>query len=154
MTDMVEVAIQKALVNRYTALVFSPSIQKAYPNVGSSDKRTFTPPTPAPGVLWLRASFLPAAPEALGISFASNNRHIGIFQVSVFGYQGDGEYVPGRIAATVIQWFKRGTRLTSDGFVVETGYGSQVPRRAPLVEDPPWVMIPVSIPFQSFATSE
>lgn len=146
MPDPVEVAIESALINRLVALTFSPVIPVALPNV------TLTPaPIAGPGVKWLRATFLPADSFAIGISFDAHNQHYGIFQVDVFYGQGSGELAPGRIAASIIAWFKRGTKLTKDGFIIECGVGNDVPKRGRLVEDDPWVMIPVSIPYRCFA---
>lgn len=151
MPDAVEVAIESALLNRYNAFQLgSPdTLHRAQPNVA------FTPPQPSSLVggltvynYWLRATFLPAESFALGIDYGSHNQHYGIFQVDVFYGQGAGEYAPGRIATSIIQWFKRGTQLTKDGFTVEM---VRPPRRGNLIKDDPWIMIPVSIPYLAFA---
>lgn len=148
MPDAVEVAIESALLNRLVALTFSPVIPLALPNVGTPPSREFTPPAAEPGANWLRATFLPADSFALGIDYGSSNQHYGILQVDVLGYLGDGELAPGRIAASVIQWFKRGTKVTKDGFTAEV---TRIPRRGTMVKDDPWVMIPVSIPYLAYA---
>lgn len=142
MADAVEVAIESALLNRLAALTFSPAIPVSVPNVA------FTPPTAAPGIVWLRGSFLPADTYALGLGYSSTNQHYGIFQVDVFYNQGAGELAPGRIAAAVIAYFKRGTQLTKDGFRVEI---TKTPYRANMIKDDPWIMIPVSIPYKTYA---
>jgi hypothetical protein len=142
MAEPVEVAIESALLTRLLALTFSPAIPVAVPNVA------FTPPSAAPGIVWLRGSFLPADTYALGLSYASTNQHYGIFQVDVFYNQGQGELAPARIAAAVIQYFKRGTQLTKDGFRIEV---TDTPRRSAMIKDDPWIMIPVSIPYKTYA---
>jgi hypothetical protein len=148
MADAVEVAIESALLNRLEELTFSPTIPLVLPNVGTAPARTFTPPSAVPGANWLRATFLPADSVALGIDYESSNQHYGLLQVDAFGYIGDGELAPGRIAASVLAWFKRGTKMTKDGFMVEI---VRLPYRRALIKDDPWVMIPVSIPYLAFA---
>lgn len=142
MAEPVEVAIEKALVDRLIAMTISPSIPVSLPNV------TFIPPNAGPNVYWLRGSFLPADSFALGVDFGSHNQHYGIFQVDVFYGQGSGEYKPGRIASALISWFERGLKLTQDGFVVNV---LQKPYRSRMIKDDPWVMISVSIPYRAFA---
>lgn len=143
MADAAEVAIESALINRLLALSFSPVIPVSLPNV------TLTPaPIAGPGVKWLRATFLPADSFAIGIADNAHNQHYGILQVDVFVGLGIGDYAPRRIAAQIAGWFKRGTQVTKDGFIA-TVY--DVPRIARAVEDDPWWMIPVSIPYRCFA---
>lgn len=148
MADDAEVAIESALLDRYRALVLSPVLPKSYPLV------KLVPPVAAPGVGWLRASYLPAPSFAIGIADNAFVQHYGIFQIDVFhgqGTEGSGELAPGRIASRVVAWFKRGTKLTKDGFVVECGIGTDVPRRGQAIPDDPWVFIPVTIPYRCFA---
>jgi hypothetical protein len=142
MPDAVEVAIESALLNRLNALTLSPAVPVSLPNI------TFVPPTAGQSVAWLRATFLPAATTELSVDYTGSNQHYGIFQVDVFYGQGGGELAPARIAAAVIQWFKRGTKLTKDGFKVEV---TRAPRRGSLLRDDPWQMLPVSIPYVAYA---
>jgi hypothetical protein len=142
MPDVAEVAIQGALTDRLRALVLVPALTVAFPDT------TFTPPSPAPGAKWLEANFLPADSVSIGISDDADNQHYGIFQVSVRGFQGDGDPSLRRVAAAVGAWFRRGTRMTRDGFVV-TSY--EVPRIAGGSKDDPWWLIPVSISYRCFA---
>jgi hypothetical protein len=144
MADAVEVAAESALLNRLVALTFSPAIPLALPNV------TFNPPTVSQTAMWLRATFLPADSFALGIDYGASNQHYGIFQVDVFYGQGGGELAPGRIAASVIRQFARGTRLTKDGFTVDI---TKTPYRRAMLKDDPWMMIPVSIPYLALASN-
>ena len=59
-----------------------------------------------------------------------------------------GELVPGRIAGQIIAWFKRGTSMTRDGFLINV---IQTPYRRALLREDPWAIIPVRIPFICFA---
>lgn len=144
MADAVEVAIESALLNRLVAMTISPAIPVALPNV------SFTPPQPSQTAFWLRGTFLPADTYSLGVPFGSTNQHYGLFQVDVFYGQGGGELAPGRIATSVIEWFKRGTTLTKDSFSVKI---VQPPYRRTMIKDDPWVMIPVFIPYIAYATN-
>jgi hypothetical protein len=148
MADAVEVAIEAALLKRATDFAAAESLPIALPNVA------FTPPANTPTAKYLRATFLPADSFATGISLNAHNQHYGLLQIDVFYGQGGpsgaggGEIAPGRIASAVIAHFPRGLRLTRDGFRVEV---SDVPRRGALIPDAPWVMIPVRIPYRTFA---
>ncbi len=144
MADAAEVAIESALLNRLVALTFSPAVPVALPNVA------MTPPVAGPNVYWLRGTFLPADSFALSVAYSGTNQHYGLFQIDVFYGQGSGELAPGRIATSVLQWFKRGTRLTKDGFTVEV---TKTPYRRTIIKDDPWVMIPVLIPYLAFAAN-
>lgn len=141
MSNPAEVAVNKALLDRLIAYAVSPAITVALPEVA------FDAPTAAPDVRWLRATFLPAPSFALGVGTASN-QHYGILQVDVFYNEGQGEYPAGRIAADIIAWFKRGTKLAQDGFGVHI---YKHPYRSRFMKDPPWIIIPVSIPYIAFA---
>lgn len=144
MAEPVEVAIEKSLIDRLSALVLSPVLPVQLPEVA------FTPPTPAPGAAWLKADFLPAPTTTIGIDVGSNNQHMGLLQVTVFWPRGEGEYKPARVAASVIAWFKKGSIYTQDGFRTLIW---RAPYRLPLRNDASgrWVMIPVSIPYVCFA---
>lgn len=142
MADAVEVAIESALLNRLGLLTLSPVVAVALPNV------KFPEPAAVPGARWMRAAFLPADSFAIGIANNAHNQHHGLLQVAVFGYLGDGDLAPRRVAAAVVSWFKRGTACTKDGFVA-TVYDT--PRVRGGVKDDPWWMIPVSIPYRCFA---
>lgn len=144
MPDAVEVAIQSALLNRLGAMVLTPAVPVALPNV------PFTPPVPGQNAAWLRGTILPADSIALSVDYGSENQHFGIFQVDIFYGIGSGALAPGRIADAVLAWFRRGTRLTKDGFTVEV---TRVPWVGQLIDDDPWVMIPVSVPYLAFAVS-
>lgn len=145
MPEPVEVAIESALLSRAQAFAAaqSPALAISLPNIA------FTPPTAGQNVKWLRATFLPAPTASLPVGSGSD-RYYGIMQLDVFYGQGAGEYAPGRIASAVIEYFKRGTAMTKDGFTVRV---YRRPSRGPMIKDDPWMMIPVSINFETFATA-
>jgi hypothetical protein len=142
MTDSVEVAIESVLLNRLVAFCLSPAIPLALPNIA------FTPPAPSPTTFWLKADWLPADSFSLSLANTGSVQHYGILQVSVFYGQGSGELAPSRLATRIIELFPRNLALTKDGFVVQVW---KHPFRARMMKDDPWVMIPVSVPYLTFA---
>jgi hypothetical protein len=146
MAEAVETAIQMALVLRAQqfAAAQSPALTIALPNIA------FTPPNATPTAKYLRATFLPADTFSPGVSYASKNEHRGLLQVDVFYGFGGGEASPRRIADAIIAYFKRGTKVTKDGFTAEV---ILAPYCGPIVKDieGPWMMIPVRIPYLCIA---
>ena len=142
MTEAVEVAIELALLDRAQAFATSQSLTIALPNV------PFTPPAVGLTTKYLRASLLPADTEALGVTYAATNKHYGLMQLDVFYGIGGGEVAPRRIAAQIISYFKRGTRMMSNGFTIEI---QQTPRVGPQSKDGGWIFLPVRIPYNTFA---
>ena len=149
MGEPVEVAIESALLARAQAFATAQAITISLPNVA------FTPPEAKKveaGVTvfgkWLRASFLPAPSSAVTINHDGFNQHYGLMQVDVFYGAGSGELAPGRVASAIIAYFKRGTVLGQDGFTIRI---EDTPRRASMLIDGSWAMIPVSIPYRCFA---
>ena len=143
MPEPVEVAINAALIARAQAFATAQGIAISLPNIA------FTPPAAGQNVKWLRATFLPAPTATLPVGSGAD-RYYGILQIDVFHGAGAGEYAPGRIASAVIDYFKRGTAMTKDGFTVRV---YRRPTRGPMIKDDPWMMIPVTINFECFATA-
>lgn len=144
MAEPIEVAIESALLARATAFATAQSIAIALPNIA------FTPPTAGANVKWLRVTFLPAPTTSLPTGGGSD-RYYGIMQIDVFHGQGAGELAPGRIASAVIDYFKRGTEVSKDGFTTRV---YRRPSRGPMIVDGSgWVQIPVTINFECFATA-
>lgn len=143
MPEPVEVAIESALLARATAFATAQALAISLPNIA------FTPPTASGTAKWLRATFLPAPTTTLPVGSGSD-RYYGIMQIDVFYGQGAGELAPGRIASAVIAYFGKGTEVTKDGFTTRV---YRRPSRGPMIKDDPWIMIPVTIPFECFATA-
>jgi len=144
MAEPVEVAIENALLTKAQAFAAaqSPAIAISLPNVA------FTPPAQTSSAKWLRTTFMPAPTATLPIGSGSD-QYYGLMQIDVFYGQNSGEYAPGRIASAVIDYFKRGTVLTKDGFTVRI---HKRPYRGPMIIDGSgWVQIPVTIPYQCFS---
>lgn len=145
MTEAVEVAIELALIDRAQAFATANSLHIAVPNI------SFTPPVVSPTAKYLRAMILPADTATLGISSSSTNQHYGLLQMDVVFGIGGGEVAPRRIAADIISYFIRGTKIPSNGFSIEV---LQTPRLGTTMKDPSaaaWMMLPVRIPYNCFA---
>lgn len=141
MTEAVEVAIELALLDRAQAFATAQNLPIALPNIA------FTPPNVSLASKYLRATILPADTATLPVGSGSD-QHYGIFQMDVFYGVGGGELAPKRIAAAIISYFIRGTRMVSNGFNVDV---SATPRIGPQTMNGAWTMLPVRIPYQTFA---
>lgn len=130
---------------RLTTLGLSPDIFIAYPNV------QFAQPNPSPYVRWLRAFFLPAPTVTTGVDDGAYNEISGIFQVDALMFPGAGELPVARLAQLVINHFARGTELVQDSQAVRI---VRTPYRGRMLQDDPWVFIPVSIPYLAFAPNQ
>src|SRR5215204_753670 len=104
----IETRIFEALNAQLGALVFTPPIPVAGPNL------PFTP-TGA----YLRPWLLPAAVDALTVNSDGHNLYMGIYQVSVFWPVGQGIVAALEHASAIAAYFKRGTFITRDGITVQ-----------------------------------
>ena len=145
MADPVDVAIESALLNRAVAFANSqsPAINIALPNVAD-----FTPPVATPTAKYLRATFLPAPTNGLGLSTLSTNQLYGFLQIDVFWGLNAGELAPSRLASAILAYFKFQTTVTKDGFI---GTVWKQPYRSPMMISDAWMQIPVTIPYIAFA---
>lgn len=144
MSDRAEVAVEYALLSRAQAFAATQGITIALPYI------KFDQPNPDPTAKWLRATFVPADSFALAVGPSGPNQHYGFLQMDVFYGQGVGEIGAMRIAAEISAYFKFGTVMTRDGFSVQV---VDVPKIRQSIRDDPWVMIPVRIPYKSFANN-
>ena len=131
----IETRIFEALNAQLAALVFTPPVPIAGPNL------PFTP-TGA----YLRPWLLPATAEALTISSEGHNLYTGIYQVSVFWPVGKGMLPALEHASAIAAYFKRGTFATRDGLTVHI---ILPPRVEPAIQEPDVLHIPVSIPYRA-----
>lgn len=138
MTDEpIDVAVYYALTDNLKTPDIVTSIRIAYPDVAFA---------PNDGETYLDArSPLRAAPERLGVGYASSIRRRGIFQVDVVLPDGKGTAVGLRVAALVAARFPIGTKLAAGRCRVSL---DSEPTIAAAVKDAPWVRYPVSIPFE------
>jgi hypothetical protein len=142
MTDAVEVAIELALLDRVQDFATAQGLTIALPNI------EFTPPAISKAAKYLRATLVPADTATIGVANTATNQHLGLLQIDVFFGSGAGEIAARRIAASIISYFIRGTRIVKDGFNVDV---LQTPRLGPSLKDGVWNFIPVRIPYNCFA---
>ncbi len=79
------------------------------------ENRPFVPPTTG---FWYRVTLLPGVPRAAAIGETAQNRHVGVFVVSVFGQSGQGDGLVAEEAERIAACYKRGTVLTANGVQV------------------------------------
>ena len=79
------------------------------------ENRPFVPPTTG---FWYRVTLLPGVPRAAAIGETAQNRHVGVFVVSVFGQSGQGDGLVAEEAERIAACYKRGTVLTASGVQV------------------------------------
>lgn len=142
MAENVEVAIQQALLRRAQAFATAQGLTIAMPNMD------FDKPVVSQTAKWLRATLLPNETIPLALTYTGKNQHFGLLQIDVFYGLGAGEMAPGRIAAACIDYFTRGTTVSSDGFVAQIW---RQPFRGPIITDESWSMIPVRVPYVCLA---
>lgn len=142
MPEKVEVAIEKALLDRSQAFATANNLLIALPNI------KFDPPSVSVSAKYLRATLLPADTATIAIAASGNDQHLGLLQLDVFYGNGGGERAPRRIASDIISYFVRGTRMTVDGFNVDV---LQTPRIGPSIKTDSWIFIPVRISYNCFA---
>lgn len=141
-TETIELNIEKALLTRAKAFAVDQDLTIELPNV------TFTVPPVAKDAAYLRATWLPATTNDIGISYGAANQYIGLLQIDVFYSAGGGSYPPGRIAGEAVDFFKRGTKMLSvDGYSIEV---TKPPYRSPAQKDGAWTSIAVRIPYEAF----
>lgn len=135
----IETKVFRALTDRLDAFVIANPIAVAYP------ARDFSPPAETP---YLRISWLPARTDPVAIK--RTNEYSGIFQVDVFWPDNKGLIKPLEFAALLVAHYVRGTTLFREGIKVRV---HRPPSVAPAMQEPGWVQVPVSIPYQAFVRS-
>ena len=106
-------------------------------------------PKPAFPLPYLQASLFFATTATLGIGDDSDDQILGFLQVEVVWPEGDGEVAAAEVAGQVIDHFARGTVMTDGTTTVKV---TLAPTRMTAIKDSPYVRIPVTIRFESFAS--
>lgn len=131
--------IADALFTKLAALTLSPVLEIAWPDVA------FTPPDEG---MWLEASIFDDPVETMALTAGGRPGRSGFLQVTVISPQNVGATTMRDVAGEVIDWFAYTTRLTSGSVAVDI---SGVPYMSPPVVDPPYIRVPITIPFRSYA---
>jgi len=140
MTFGLEVKIFRALTDALDIYASNASLSLAKQGIGF---------TPASGTPYLKVAFLPGSTEALDVA-GDVNEYLGTFQVSVFYPEGAGIVSAMETAASLAAAFGSGTALSHGGISFRI---LAPPHIGPALEEPGWVMLPVSIRYRAFLTS-
>lgn len=135
-----EAKIAEALLTRLAALILSPPLQVAWPNVTFPAVGQVKPDT------YLQASLLRGSTQLVGIS--EWDEHAGILQVDVLFKSQGGELDPLDVADAVADWFGRGTRLTNGGIQVDVYEKPSI--ASAFSNGDGYMKIPVSIRYRCF----
>jgi len=145
MADLIEVAIEAALLTKVYAFAELQSITKvAKPNIQFEPDKNVTVASK-----WLRPTVLPQPTIKSQIGDDGECFYSGLLQIDCFMGQGAGLDLL-RLAAAAVAFFPPGARLqlpelAHQLLIVEKAYP------AGLFEDKPWSFIPVRVPYQLYA---
>lgn len=134
----VETKIAEALLARLAALVLSPPLPIAWPNLA------FTPPAGA----YLQADHLQAPTVNLFLSNADPDMHVGLLQVTVVAPLNQGVIGAVEIAGSIANHFGKGTALDHEGLRVRI---EDRPSIAPALVDEDRLRVPVTVTYRVFA---
>lgn len=139
MTTGLEVKIFRALTDRLDTLAAALSLSVAKPGL---------PFAPTSGTAYLRANFMPSITDAITVD-GLTNEYRGIFQISVYHPEGGGILQPFETASLLTDYFATGTSVEHQG---QTFTIQSPPHIGPALEEPGWIMLPVSIRYRAFLT--
>lgn len=132
-----DAAIRSAFVARLTAFPGLPSV--AWENM------RFTPVLGSP---YVRPTLMPGEPTQAEIGENGCNRHVGVYQISLFFPAGKGLAAVEALRDGLVDHFKRGSVLTgSIGVEITKAYGG------PMLEEPNWIHCPVTIQYRVLASN-
>lgn len=133
-------AIESAFAERLTQYTALNDIQVAWPNVSCR---------PVIGTAYLRVDHSPGEPLQAEIGPEGRNVHVGFYQITLVYPAGTGTLGAGTIRDEIVDHFKRGTVLSSDGVSLT------ITRAFPgsMMTDPDWVRIPITLRYRVFAAN-
>lgn len=137
MAATVEATIPDLLLTHLGALVFSPAMPIAWPNL------SFTPPAGE----YLEVTFMPNTNVNQFIGNNSKTQHQGLLQVTVVSKSGIGIVGPNEVAGKIVEHFAKGTKIIADGVKVKI---DRKPTVAAPMQDADRVRVPVTIRYISF----
>lgn len=141
MTTGKTASIEDALLARLGTLVTTPPCQFAWPSIDY---------TPAQGQPYLLPSVMPNRTDEGGLGAGAPERHLGLFQVTVYAPSGSGVAPASELADQVIAHFPRGSVIVGSGVRVRVGSfngSSGVPYRSQGYSENGWTVVPVTIPY-------
>lgn len=132
MATYAETKIFEGLCTRLNTITFSPVLPIQMPNTNL--------PRPSTGG-YLKVNHLPAETQQIT---NETNRHRGLFQVSVYWPEDEGESKASERAGLIIETFKVKTTITHDSAIIRI---LRPPYKVPMLPEPAWIQIPVRIPY-------
>lgn len=132
----VEAAIADALLTHLASYVSVSGTHVAYPGI---------PYTPVDGKPYIDTALLPNKTDTIGISDGSA-KHMGILQLSLMWPVNRGVIKPMDDAGEIIQHFRKGTLIYSNGVKVQI---NKQPWASPPLQEEDRVRIPISVPYTS-----
>ncbi len=101
------------------------------------------------GFPYIKASFLPGEPSQATLGPDGSNRHVGIFQATLFWQEGKGMSAPGEMADEIVDHFARGTVLTQGDEVISITRAYA----GPAMIEPGWLYIPITVQYYCYASN-
>ncbi|MDD2321903.1 MAG: phage tail terminator-like protein [Geobacteraceae bacterium] len=128
--------LRTAFMTRLLSLPSVPAIAR--------ENEQFTPPANAP---YLRPTLGPGEPFQAELGESGQNRHVGIYQISVFYPAKTGTAAAGALVASIVAHFKRGTTLVHAGqpITITKAYASAMRQDTGLAH------IPITIEYRLLA---
>jgi hypothetical protein len=105
--------------------------------------------TPDPEAPYLKPALLPGEPSQAEIGTNGQNRHPGVYQISVFAPSGTGCATLNALRDALCDHFKRGTQLTYGDITVTV----QKAYPGPTMQEPGWQQVPITILFRADAAN-
>jgi hypothetical protein len=134
----IQFSIEAALFARVAALVLSPALPVAWPNVA------FTKPVGG----YLRVTHVPNIARRLFIGSTDPHQRLGLLQVDVFAPLNKGASTATEIAGKVAEHFPCDFRMISDGVTARVTKAPDVAQA--MADDTHW-MVPVMVRYEVFA---
>ena len=131
----IEGTIEQAFNTQLQAVATSQSVAVAWPNL---------PFTPVANKGYLKPALLTGRTLQIVLGARGENRHAGIYQVSVFWPENKATIPARDLAGVVMEAFKLGTQLTQDGLIVRV---NAPPWPDAALQETGWYQVPVSIPY-------
>ncbi len=133
-----ESTIEGALFSRVAALLLSPALPVAWPNVSFAK--------PAGG--YLRVTHIPNTSRRLFLASNAPHQRLGLVQVDVFVPKNQGASGATEIAGQVAQHFPADLPMRADGLTVRV---TKAPDIGPALADDTHWQVPVTIRYEAFA---
>lgn len=127
-------AIRAAFVTKLQAFPSLPSV--AWENFAF---------TPVNGASYLKPALLPGEPSQAEIGVNGINRHVGVYQISVFAPSGSGIAAINTLVDSLCDHFKRGTVVayTGTNVTISKAYAG------PVLQETDWQQVPISILYRA-----